>query len=244
MATWNGVGDTFTTTAGNKTVSSAAAGIGDLIVVVSMCSGTGNTQAITDDNAGGGGTYTEVVTTSAGPTDGVNGKRLRCWVRNSLIAATGTTIYTNTITADTGGGLRVMRLSGMTRTGAAALRQGAFLSSQTAATTPTVTLGAAALTENPLIGAVVNASNFANVTPRGSPVWTEPTDTGWNTPTSGIEVMVISSGETASSIAWGSTSATAYGVFVAELDTSALAAAAFITRPRRVWRPTPGGWWG
>jgi hypothetical protein len=88
-----------------------------------------------------------------------------------------------------------------------------------AAATPTCVLNSAALTTNALIGAVFNGTNPATMTPRAS--WTERADVGYATPTSGLEVMSRDSGETATSIAWGGTSASAFCASVFELDITA-----------------------
>jgi hypothetical protein len=51
--------------------------------------------------------------------------------------------------------------------------------------------------------------------------WTEHADTGYNNPTSGMEVASRDSGFTSTSIIWGSNSASNWGAIIAELDSSA-----------------------
>ena len=84
--------------------------------------------------------------------------------------------------------------------------------------TPTVALNVAALSTNPLIGAVANSSSPAAVSP---PVgWTEYFDGGNVVPAGGLEVAGVNSGFNNASVTWGSASTTAFGVIVAEFDTA------------------------
>ena len=210
---------TFTTTAGTKT-GTATPALNDLIVITVACSSTTDMAAITvsDNNAGGAGVYTFI----ARYWDATRDLWIAFYVRTALIASATSTIFSAPIVGDTGGGLVVHRVSGMTRTGASAVRQQSGLSGA-ASTTPTGTMPGAVLTANPVIGAVINASNPAAMTPRGTPVYTESGDAGYATPATGIETMFINSGETGTAIAWGGTSASAYSCMVVELDTSAVA---------------------
>ena len=190
--------------------------LNDLIVVVAPCTLTGGTISVTDNNADGLGTYVQVDSDRTGfSTAGV----LTVWVRNALIGSATSTVFTATQTGSTGGGLDVFRVSGMSYAGAAAVRQTAGQSTGTAGTTPAPVLGAAALTGNPLIGAVCNGTSPATMTPRTS--WTEATDLGYATPTTGMETMYRSSGETGTTQTWGSTSATAFASVVIELTAAA-----------------------
>ena len=214
----------FVTTGGTTTLT-ATPTLNDLIVVVCMAVGVaGGTTAVSDNNSGGAGTYTKAGTSATGP---VANQLIDVWVRNALIASASSTVFKATQVGSTGGGLGVFRVSGMTKTGSTAMR-GFGKQDSAGPGTPTPILlpmgggGAqAALTTNPLIGAVCRDSNPPSLTPRASPAWTEAFDVGFNSPSSGIEVMWISSGETASSIAWGSSSAGTFGAFAFELDASA-----------------------
>lgn len=208
---------TFNTTNGSKTVTATPA-VGDLIVIVTAHTGNTSAAAPTDDNPGGGGTYTEI--TACACVKATSADQMRFWVRNNLITNAGSTIFTHAPGTTSGGGLGVFKATGMSRTGSAAERQGAKQDNQSSATTPTPVFSVAALTGNALIGAVFNATNPATMTPRGTPTWTERFDAGYATPTSGLETMSIDSGETATSIAWGGTSASAFCAAVLELDTS------------------------
>ena len=176
---------------------------------------------MTDNNSGGAGTYVQVDVDRTGfSTAGV----LTVWVRTALITSATSTVFTATQPSSTGGGLDVFRISGMTKTGAAAVRQSAGQSTGTSGTTPAPVLGAAALTANPLIGAVCCGTNAStNLTPRTG--WTEATDLGYNTPATGMETMFRSSGETGTTQTWGSTAPSAFASVVVEFDSSAAAIA-------------------
>jgi hypothetical protein len=86
------------------------------------------------------------------------------------------------------------------------------------ATTPSVALGTAVSTGNSVVGAVGNGANPATLTQPGS--WSELGDVGYNTPPSGQEAASRNSGETGSTITWGSSSGTAWGAAVVEIYTS------------------------
>jgi len=208
----NVLGSAYTTATGTKTVT-ATPSLNDLIFIVTAYSGGSGTTAPTDNNSDGKGTY-----------DLVNsvGTLLFFWVRHALIGSGTSTVFTWAPGTTTGGGLVVLNVSGMSRYSTSAIRQSNVETLQLSGTTPTVALGEAVLTGNPVIGAVLNGTNPATMTPRSSPSYSEAADLGYNTPSTGLEVMYINSGETASSIAWGGTSPSAYRAAVAELDASAL----------------------
>ena len=219
MAAVSSLGSTFNTTAGTKSVTATPA-VNDLIVIITGATSTGSadeTTAPTDNNSSG--TYSKIVVGQSGSNLG----RLIGWVRTALISSAVSTIFTYnpTIGTNTGGGLQVLKVTGMSRTGLSAILQSAKQDSQTAGTTPAPVFAAAVNTANPVIGAVMNASNPAALTPRSSPAYTERTDVGYATPTTGRETMTIDSGETATTITWGGTSATLFGDIVMELDISA-----------------------
>lgn len=218
-ATGTDAGGTWNTTAGNKTVVATPA-VSDLIVVVHGIStwASGDDSVITDNNADGLGTYTKFGTATAPlSTGGGTGGALWISVRNALVGSATSTTFTATNTGDTGGGLTVIRFSGMTRTGASAVRQNIGESTQTE-NPPQITFGAATLTANPIVLAVFGEDNPAAVTqPTG---FTEADDTGWATPVSGIEVAWDDSGNTASNYAWSGGALTDHNEVGVELDTS------------------------
>jgi len=231
------MGETFNTTGGDKNATGTPV-LNDLVVVLCGTTGiSGGTTGVSDNNSDGLGSYTQI-----GPnvTQSTNSKVLNAWVRNSLIGSATSTTVTATQTSSTGGGLKVLRLASMTRTGIASVYQYAYQNEQSASTTPAPVFGGAVLTGNPVVGAVVNGSSPAALTPRSSPAYTERMDTGYTGPTTGMELMTIDSGETAATITWGSTSASVYCDMVIEFNTAAYGTAP----PFRQSPPSPsiGAW--
>jgi hypothetical protein len=185
--------EVWTTTAGNKTIT-ATPTLNDLMVVVAGATSTGTPTISVSDN-GAGGTYTEICSASGGGTGGV----IKIFIRNNLVSSAVSTIYTATIGSDTGGGLVVFAVSGMTRTGSVAAKQFAAENTQTESP-PTIVLGAAVLTANACIAAILGEDSPPALTaPTG---WTESADIGYATPTSGLWAGFRSSGETGSTISW------------------------------------------
>lgn len=202
----------FNTSSGTKTVTATPA-VGDLIVLV--CAHTGNTTTTTptDNNADGLGTYS-LITSALKAT---SADKLAIYVRNKPIGSATSTVFTHAAGTSTGGGVAVFKLTGISKQSTYAALQSAVVNNQSAGT-PTVTMGAAINTGNPCLGVVFNATSPAGMTARAS--WSESNDVGYSTPTTGMECMVRASGETGSSIAWGSSSASAYCAIVVEFDTS------------------------
>lgn len=215
MPAWTTVGTTFNTTAGSKTFTGTPAA-NDLIVVVAVTSGlAGGTISVTDNQ---GGTYTQADVDRTGfSTTGV----LTIWVRDSLIPSASSTIFTADQTGSSGGGLTVYRLSGMTLTGASAVRSSGGQDSQGGGTTPAPVLSNTPLSTNPIIGAIGSSSNPASVTPRTGYTESIGVDVGYNTPSTGMESMRLDSGESSATITWGSTSGGAFASVAIELDASA-----------------------
>ena len=237
MATGTHAGSTWNTTAGNKSVVATPA-VGDLIVVIHGMSGwaSGDDSLITDNNLDGfGESYTRFGTATA-PLSTGGGTNGALWIsiRDNLIGSATSTGFAVTNTGDTGGGFTVLRFSGMTRTGAAAVLQNIGESNQTE-NPPSITFGAATLTANPIVLGVFGEDNPAAVTPPTG--FTEAVDTGWNTPTSGVEVCWVDSGNTSSSYSWSGGALTDHNEVGIELDTTA---APTVTNPG--WTGD-GGWW-
>lgn len=146
----------FDTNSGTKTVTATPA-VGDLIVILSAHTETTPVETIpTDNNSDGLGTYTLV--------KGVN-RSTTCFaqihVRNSFIGSGTSTIFSSAPGTTTGGGLAVIKITGMKHAGSAAVRQSGSQTDGGSTTTPTVALTNAVLTANPVIGLVSNASNTA-----------------------------------------------------------------------------------
>ncbi len=211
-------GETWNTTGGNKTVVATPA-VGDLIVVIHGIGGwaSGDGSVITDDNAGGGGTYTQI---GGNPLSNGGGTADALWIsiRNNLITSATSTTYTATNTGDTGGGLTVLKVTGMSRVGSSAARQQVGQSTQTENPTVIAFTGAS-LSGNSLVVAVMGEDNPAGVTaPSG---FTETTDTGWSSSLTGIEVAYDSDGNTLSSYSYQAGGALIdHNEVIVELDTS------------------------
>jgi hypothetical protein len=198
VATVSSLGSTFNTTAGTKTVVATPALL-DFIIVITCTTGQATAVGLSDNSTAGHGTYYSIVNA----LKNTSADRLEMWIRaDRIMSATSTTWTMTTGGSDTGGGLQVFKITGMTIAAQAAIRQSGSQANQAGSTTPAPSLGAAALTGNPLIGAVFNGTNPATMTPPTS--WTESVDTGWATPTTGIETVFISSGFTGSTVTWGS----------------------------------------
>lgn len=207
----------FSTANGSKS-SIATPAAGDLIIIVTAHTGNTSNATPTDDQSG---TYTEIGT---GALKASSADVMRAFVRDSFIPAAVSTTFTHSPGTTSGGGLQVLKVTGMSRVGLNAIIQSAVQQNQAAAT-PAPVFGAAPNTNNPIIGAVFNATNPAGMTPRTN--FTERADVGYNTPTTGLEVMSRDSGETATTQTWGSASASAFSSLVVELDSSVPPAVGF-----------------
>ena len=210
MATVTLLASVWNTTAGAKTVTATPA-VGDLIVIIAAHSGVSGNEA--GDNQGAG-TYTEV----EARVKNSSADDIRVYVRDELIASATSTIFGSTPGTTTGGGVMVLKVTGMSRVGAAAVRQAGGQANVASSTAPIVTLGSAMLTSNPVIGAVFNGANPAGLTPPA--LMTELADVGYGTPPNGLEVCAANSGVTSTFRQWGNTTIT-YATVLLELDTSA-----------------------
>jgi hypothetical protein len=189
-------------------------------LIVIICANTGNTAttAPTDNNPDGRGTY---------GTARVNSKKvssadtLLMFIRDYPIMNTTSTIFSHAPGTSSGGGLTVLKVTGMSRAGSNAEAQtGAVQQNNAGGSAPAPVFGGAVNTNNVVIAAAFNAANVATLSPRSSPLYSEHVDTGYNNPTTGVEVMSVNSGETSATITWGSSSASAFCAAAIELDTS------------------------
>jgi hypothetical protein len=220
MAVGTDAGGTWNTTAGNKTVVATPA-LNDLIVVMHGMSGwvSGDDSVVTDNNADGLGTYHRLGTATV-PLSNGGGTAGALWisVRNALIGSATSTTFTVTNTGDTGGGLTVLRFSGMSRVGAQAVLQSIGESNATE-NPPTITFGATTLTGNPVVLGIMGEDNPPGLTqPTG---FTIADATGWATPTTGIQVCWDDAGNTATLFSWSGGALTDHNEVGLELDTSA-----------------------
>lgn len=200
------LGSTFNTSSGTKTVT-ATPDVGDLIVIIAAHNTTGQ-PAPTDNNSSG--TYTSLQTAFGQDF----ASQFNVYVRTALIGSASSTVFTHAPGASGGGGLAVLKVTGAQVAGASAVRQVAT-ESTTFGTTPAPVMASAVLTSSAVIGALFNGSNPAGVIERS--IYTELLDTGWNTPSSGIEVMAVNGGETGTVLSWGGSSASTFGDIVIEL---------------------------
>lgn len=201
-------GDTAGTSNRTATITPA---VGDLLIV--WCSAADNTQTsptVTDDN--GSGTYTVI---NGRLVNSVNS--ISVAVRDALMTNTTSTIVTCGTGSNTAGSVVIVAVSGMTRTGASAVRQNKMAGGGSG-TTPETIFDTAADTNNMTIVGIGNLSN-----PAGVPVptnWTSRQNTGQITNTEGLRVATRDSGFSGTTITWGS-SGTTHGEISIELDTTA-----------------------
>lgn len=203
----------FTTTAGNKSIAGTPA-VGDLILLVTAHTGYTGTTAPTDNNADGLGAYTNVTNC----LKATSADKMDLWVRNALVGSATSTTFSHNVAVGTGGGILVLKATGMIRSGSAAIRGSGNQANQATTTTPAPVLSATPLTGNPTISAVFNATNPAGTTIPAS--FTDRANLGYATPTTGIRGVSRDSGQTTATITWGGTSASAFCSLAAELDTS------------------------
>lgn len=215
MATVTAVAGTASTTGGNTLASSAFTPVaGDLLAVFVLA--TTSVTVATLISSISGVTFTRI-TSSVKAT---SADTLTFFIANNFTTAASQTVTAGNLGAGcTGAIIMILRVATMTRTGQDAVRQSAIQSNGAAAGTPAPVFGVACLTGNAEVGAVGNATSPATMTAPST--WTEGTDVGYATPTTGGESVFINSGFTGTTVTWGSTSASAFCDIVAELNTTA-----------------------
>lgn len=199
-------------TSGTKQATGTPA-VGDLIVIITAHTGNTSATAPTDNNSSG--TYT----LAESRLKATSADRIQIWIRDALIAAAVSTIFTHAPGATTGGLVEVLKVTGMSTAGAAAKAKSGGQDNQTSVpstATVTWTEGGTASSSNPCIGAVFNATSPATVAPPSG--WVEREDVGYTVPTTGFELVTIDSGFTGASVVWGGTSASAFASLALELD--------------------------
>lgn len=215
MAAVSLLGSTFTTTAGAKSVTASPA-VGDLILILVQVSGDSTHSTPTDNNSSG--TYTPIGTQLS-----VNGRYGQLYIRNSLISSAVYTTFTlENPGSDTGGGLAVIKVTGMSKVGSAAVRQTKQNSQEgTGASITTGTWTSSKLTTNPIVGCLIKDTTYTVYITAG---YTELLDTAYSTPDVSIEVQKKDSGDTTNTMTWNSALTTGrfYGVVGVELDASNL----------------------
>jgi hypothetical protein len=204
------VGETFTTTSGTKTLVATPA-VGNLIILICAHSGNTSTAAPTDNNAGGGGTYTLVE--SRGKSTSADTMTL--WVRNNLITSATSTTFSHAPGTTTGGGLWVGRVPGMSRVGAAAVRQSSGQSNSGAGAQSV--FPAACLFDNPLITGLFTSGQSNPGTPAN---FTTVANLGYISPNTWFVAASRNNGHTSTTVTW-STVTIAQCCLAVELDASA-----------------------
>lgn len=207
------LGSTHDTNSGSHTVTATPLQ-NDLIVIVTEASGNTADTLPTDNNASGG-PYVQ----SVNPLKNSSADKMAAYVRTSPIQYKTSTNFTHNPGASTGGGLSVYAIRGMAKYGSAAVRQTAVQANHASGAAPAPAFGGAALTTNPIITAVFNATNPGGITAPTS--FTRDVNTGYATPTSGFDSAHDNNGITASTITWGSSSGSAFCSLALELDGSA-----------------------
>ena len=119
----------------------------------------------------------------------------------------------------TGSVIQIYGVSSMSRTGSsAAVRQYAFELNQAVSTRPNPSFSSATFDTNAIIGGVAATSSPPGMTPTTG--WTEGFDTGFATPSTGLETMYTVSNVASTVINWGSSSNAVNCSLVIEFDAS------------------------
>jgi hypothetical protein len=224
----------FNTTGGTSMATASATPTGNNLLLA-ICAVTGSVAtdwAVTDSL---GGAWTKVTASRA--QKGTNVDEMEVWVRNALTSSALTVTYSHATGSATGGGLVVLQVTNMTRTGASAVRGVGVQSNQASGTAPAPVLPATTLTTNPTITAVFDASAAGLTVPAG---WAASDfNAGFTVPAAWLQVTHRNSGFAGTTITWGSNAGSAYCSLGVELDASAPAAAAQVPGPPFPGLPAP-----
>lgn len=236
MATCTLLGSVVASSSNAITYSSVAAtpATNDLLVaLVGVTGATDSTWAMSDNQSG---TWTKI----RRQLGRVSADILEVWVRNQLAAASSTTFtYSKPASPNaTGCYMHIVSVAGMVTTGASAIRSQGGQDNQTAATTPAPVLNQAALTTNPTLTMVVNATNPDAVTTPTN--WTDRGLGGFTLPTTGHHAASRDSGFTGTTITWGSTSVTSFMSLAVELDAGKPSVPRARSPKTAVMLPSPG----
>lgn len=197
MAAVTLLGGTFNTSAGVKTATLTPA-VGDLIVIAISHTGDSSWSNPTDNNSDGLGTYTIIGSITSNVNDGISAIGL--YVRDAAIGSASSTVFTApSPAADTGGGIFVIKVTGMTRFGASAVRQYKYAKVLSGAPGQTGTWSSAKLTTNPVIGVLGDTLGAAAGPTSG---YIELYDSTQGTPFMRVEIQSRNSGDTSSTMNW------------------------------------------
>lgn len=219
MATVTLGGSIITTSVDPWTTGAFSPAVGDLIVVIAVASSATSWVGTTCTESAGGGTYSMVSSSIEG---GGSSRECAMFIADQPCSATTSRTITITgVTGEAGGGCAAFQVTGMVRLGSFALRQESPITQVTAGSTPAAVFPRAPLTENPVFGTVGStAASVPSVTQPAS--WTQDVDLNYTIPTAAHEICHRASGETGTTITWGSiiVGSTAGQCKVWELDTS------------------------
>lgn len=211
MATVTNLGGLqITTDAATYSVGPFTPAANTLIVVFAMLTGETSTDwTVTDDHAG---TYTKI----RRQVKNASADIMEVWIANQRASAVATNwTYSHASGNATGSFMQIYSVSGMSRTGSAAVRSQGGQDNQAAAGTPAPALNQAALNGNPTITVIHNATNPPGTTaPSG---WAVGAARGYNVPVTGSHSTFRNSGFTGTTITWGSTSVSAFSSVAIEL---------------------------
>lgn len=186
----NLLGSLVDTNTGNKILAVTPA-VGQLLIVFATFSGT-VLNGVTDDQ---GGTYTQINAVGA----------FAFFVRTALVSsAVLHTITSAQLAASTGGSIFAFTATGMTKTGATAVLASNG-STAYGAVTPTCNLGTVSLNSPVLCSAYTTSNPCGEVAPAG---YAEDANTGYLTPTTGMQLIHINGGQAVATVTWGAVSAT------------------------------------
>ena len=190
--------------------------IGDLLIVFVVASATVDPAPTLTNTEGT--TFTLILRA----TYASSAHSIYAFVANQFVTSASSQTVTFNTPADTATGtvIFVNAVAGLTRAGLDAIRQSAKQDNITTTSTPAPAFSQNANTNNPTLGVVGNQTNPATLTePTG---WTEASDLGYATPTTGGEYVFRNSGFDSTTITWGSTSAPGFGSIILEIDTDPL----------------------
>lgn len=210
-------GTASTTNASTYASGSFTPAANDVLLVFVTSSGTAAAGTMTDSQSLGFTSVTSALKNSSADI-------VQVFISNAKATATSMTVTFHTSGGNASGCIiQPVRLAGMLRVGASAIKQSAVTANHASGAAPAFTFGSAALTGNAVLSLVGNSTSPPGITvPAGStPTWTQGSNLGYSTPTTGGEWTFANSGFTGTTLTWGSTSASAYGVIGVEVDASA-----------------------
>ena len=185
--------------------------IGDLLVVfVSLSANTNATPTCSDGEPGG--TYTRILQALWN----ASANNMACFVRDALSVSTNARTVTVASGSNTAGEIVIVRVTGMAKVGAAAVRSSGSQANQASGSTPAPVLSQSALTGNVTIAAVGGGDTTTDIATN----WTERQDASQSSPTTCLAVMTRDTGFTGTTITYNSTEGAVYASMAIELDGS------------------------